>query len=49
MDIKILTTVLMILGIGTVTAQENVIPDTLNEALSQEEVIQDTIPTYYGF
>ncbi len=48
MNIKILTTVLMGLGIGTATAQENIIPDTLNANVSQE-VIQDTIPTTDGF
>lgn len=48
MNIKILTTVLMGLGIGTVTAQQNVIPDTLNTAVS-EEIIQDTIPSTDGF
>ncbi|WP_293887131.1 MULTISPECIES: gliding motility protein GldN [unclassified Sphingobacterium] len=48
MNIKILTTVLMGLGIGTVTAQENVIPDTLQANISQE-IIQDTIPTTDGF
>lgn len=36
------------LGIGTATAQENIIPDTLNANVSQE-VIQDTIPTTDGF
>lgn len=45
MNIKILTTVLMGLGIGTVTAQE--IPDTLNSV--SQEIIQDTIPTTDGF
>ncbi len=35
-------------GIGTVTAQENTIPDTLNAAVSQD-IIQDTIPTSDGF
>ena len=48
MYIKVLTTVLMGLGMGTVTAQENVIPDTLNTNISQE-IIQDTIPTTDGF
>lgn len=48
MNIKILTTVLMGVGIGTVTAQENVIPDTIQANISQE-IIQDTIPTTDGF
>lgn len=48
MNIKILTTVLMGLAIGTVTAQETTIPDTLNAAAS-EDIIQDTIPTSDGF
>ncbi|WP_104384574.1 gliding motility protein GldN [Sphingobacterium sp. HMA12] len=48
MNIKILTAVLMGVGIGTVTAQENTIPDTLNAAVSQD-IIQDTIPTSDGF
>jgi len=48
MNIKILTTVLMGLAIGTVTAQETTIPDTLNAAASQD-IIQDTIPTSDGF
>lgn len=48
MNIKILTTVLMGLTIGTVTAQETTIPDTLNAAASQD-IIQDTIPTSDGF
>lgn len=48
MNIKILTTVLMGLTIGTVTAQEATIPDTLNAAASQD-IIQDTIPTSDGF
>ncbi len=48
MNIKILTTVLMGVGIGTVTAQENVIPDTIHANIPQE-IIQDTIPTTDGF
>lgn len=48
MNIKILTAVLMGVGIGTVTAQENVIPDTIQANISQE-IIQDTIPTTDGF
>jgi len=48
MNIKIVTTVLMGLCIGTVTAQENVIPDTIHANISQE-IIQDTVPTPDGF
>lgn len=48
MNIKILTTVFLGLGFGTVTAQETTIPDTLNAAVSQD-IIQDTIPTSDGF
>ena len=48
MNIKIFTAVLMLMGGGTVIAQENVIPDTVNAAVSQE-IIQDTIPTTDGF
>ncbi len=48
MNIKILTTVLMGVGIGTVTAQENVIPDTIHANIPKE-IIQDTIPTTDGF
>lgn len=48
MNIKIVTTVLMGLCIGTVTAQENVIPDTIHANISQE-IIQDTVPTTDGF